>query len=284
MDHITFFIETTSGKFLLTVAAVVVLLAVKKIFSRFIYSNVEIVKKKFRFVYALNILFYTLIVIAILMIWLKDVKSLVTIVGLSTVALAIVLKEPILNFVSFFMIVWRDIFVVGDRIEVGSSAGDIIYKGLFYFTLLEIKKWDDGGQSTGRIIKVPNAVILTTPIINYTKYFEYVWNEINICVALKSDWRKARDILVSIASNYIEEQNIDQDSLLKKINSLYEDYMSCGKITPDVYVTLGDKGIVLTLRYLCHARKRRESEQYVWERVLDVLPVEENIEVVISTT
>ena len=90
--------------------------------------------------------------------------------------------------------------------------------------------------------------------------------------------------MVSIASNYIEEQNIDQDSLLKKINSLYEDYMSCGKITPDVYVTLGDKGIVLTLRYLCHVRKRRESEQYVWERVLDVLPVEENIEVVISTT
>ena len=76
----------------------------------------------------MNILFYTLIVIAILMIWLKDVKSLVTIVGLSTVALAIVLKEPILNFVYFFMIVWRDIFVVVDRIEVGSSSGDIIYK------------------------------------------------------------------------------------------------------------------------------------------------------------
>ena len=71
MDHITFFIETTSGKVLLTVAAVVVLLVVKKIFSRFIYSNVEIVKKKFRFVYALNILFYTLIVIAILMICLR---------------------------------------------------------------------------------------------------------------------------------------------------------------------------------------------------------------------
>ena len=45
--------------------------------------------------------------------------------------------------------------------------------------------------------------------------------------------------------------------------------ISYSKLTPTVYTSVGDSGIVLTIRYLCMPRGRRGSTQTIWERVLD---------------
>ena len=38
---------------------------------------------------------------------------------------------------------------------------------------------------------------------------------------------------------------------------------------PQIYTTVKDSGIMLTIRYLCNPRKRRETAQLMWEDVLD---------------
>ena len=40
------------------------------------------------------------------------------------------------------------------------------------------------------------------------------------------------------------------------------------KLTPTVYTSVEDSGVLLTLRYLCEPRKRRDTEQAIWEDVL----------------
>ena len=41
------------------------------------------------------------------------------------------------------------------------------------------------------------------------------------------------------------------------------------KLTPTVYTSVQDCGVLLTIRYLCDPRQRRSTEQAFWEDILD---------------
>jgi hypothetical protein len=41
-----------------------------------------------------------------------------------------------------------------------------------------------------------------------------------------------------------------------------------GKLTPVVYTSVADSGVVLTMRYLCGPRQRRGTAHAIWEDVL----------------
>jgi hypothetical protein len=45
-----------------------------------------------------------------------------------------------------------------------------------------------------------------------------------------------------------------------------------------VYTSVADSGVVLTLRYLCEPRKRRGTEQAVWEDILRALAAADDID------
>ena len=41
-----------------------------------------------------------------------------------------------------------------------------------------------------------------------------------------------------------------------------------GTLTPIVYTSVKDSGVLLTIRYVCNPRRRRGSEQEIWEDIL----------------
>ena len=41
------------------------------------------------------------------------------------------------------------------------------------------------------------------------------------------------------------------------------------KVTPIVYTTVEDSGVLLTMRYLCEPKKRRNIVSFLWEKILD---------------
>ena len=53
------------------------------------------------------------------------------------------------------------------------------------------------------------------------------------------------------------------------------DYM---RLTPIVFTSVADIGVVLTVRYLCGVRERRESAQAIWEDVLEGFAQEDDID------
>ena len=50
------------------------------------------------------------------------------------------------------------------------------------------------------------------------------------------------------------------------------------KLTPVVYTTVKDSGVMLTIRYLTDPRKRRGSEQELWENILDAFATHDDID------
>lgn len=141
-------------------------------------------------------------IISMLALWLNNFTGFGTFFGLTSAALAISLKEPLVNIAGWFFIVWRRPFTIGDRIQLGDNAGDVIDIRLFQFTIMEIGNWVDADQSTGRIIHISNGQVFSMAIANYSKGFEYIWNEIPVLLTFESDWENARKILQKIAERH----------------------------------------------------------------------------------
>lgn len=201
-----------------------------------------------------------LFIISMVFIWFEGLAPILTALTIVAAALTIVSKELILNFLGSFIIFWRELFAIGDRVQVGEYSGDVITKGVFYFTLLETGPLGSTRHSTGRMVKVPNSMALTMPVVNATRGAGYVWHELSVSVTRKSDWKRAKEHLVDSVGKYYERERI----VLTRIKEIFERRnIFFNKLEPRVYVDVATGGIRLTLRYLCRARLTRDSQDYI---------------------
>ena len=213
--------------------------------------------------------------------WIKGIGTIATYLGLLSAGIAIAMKEPLTNIAGWLFIVTKKPFTIGDRIEISAISGDVIDIRMFQFTVVETGNWVDADQSTGRIIDINNSRIFSDPVANYTKGFNYIWNELPVTVTFESDWKRAKAILTEIISQHSEKITPSAQRELKKANNTY--LLLYRQLTPIVYTKVGDSGVKLTMRYLCEPRKRRNTEEAVWEEVLDRFEKEDSIELAYPT-
>lgn len=231
---------------------------------------------------ALSFFFGLFSVLLILGVWVKAIGQFGAFLGLLSAGIAIALKDPISNIAGWLFILVRKPFSIGDRVQIGGDAGDIIDIRLFQFSLLEIGKWVDADQSTGRIIHIPNSKVFTESQANYSAGFEFIWNEIAVLVTFESDWKKAKTLLGNIITNHAESLSLSAE---KKIRDASKKYMIFYQyLTPIVYTKVMDSGVLLTLRYICDPRKRRTSENDIWEDILVNFEKHPDIEFAYPTT
>ncbi|MDT8445603.1 MAG: mechanosensitive ion channel [bacterium] len=196
--------------------------------------------------------------------WFNNFVSLATFMTMISVGLVIVLKEVLLNFFASIVILWRSPFKLRDRIQIGEITGDVVDLGLFYFTVLEVGNWIKADQSTGRTLKVPNALVLTQPIANFSRGLQSIWNEIPVRFAAGTDWEAAKAVMLKTGTRESLKAIDHAKQAMKRAES--EIIYTC--LTPTIYTRFDDEGITLTLRYLCNPRQRRDSEHHIFEELL----------------
>lgn len=273
MDKITDWIEgftglspAVQGKIFTSLIVIIILWMIRIIVIRIIWRKTEDPYVRYRWRKGT---IYSVVVIGLLIvgrIWFAGVQSIATFLGLLTAGLAIALQDVVKSMAGWIFLMWRKPFIIGDRIQVGSYAGDVIDVRLFKFSLVEIGNWVDSDQSTGRVIHVPNSLILTDSIANYTRGFEFIWNEIPVLVTFESNWQKAKTLLVDIAEKHAAHFTKDAEKRIKEASKRYMIFFTA--LTPTVYTSVKDSGVLLTIRYLISPRKRRGSEQAIWEEIL----------------
>jgi small-conductance mechanosensitive channel len=228
---------------------------------------------------------YTLVFVGLLLIgniWIRNFQSITTFLGLLSAGIAIALKDIFVNIAGWIFIYWRKPFDVGDRIQIGEYKGDVVDLRLFQFSLLEVGNWVDADQSTGRIVHVPNGKVFTDAQANYSQGFEYIWNEQRLYISLESDHKKAQEILKTIMTDLLKGEFKNIERALKKARK--EHFISFSLYTPTVYTKINERGIQLSLRYLCHPRAMRGIEHQLTEAILDRFKTEKDIRIVYPIT
>ncbi|MDH5673304.1 MAG: mechanosensitive ion channel family protein [Myxococcales bacterium] len=210
-------------------------------------------------------------------IWLRGLEAMATFAGLLSAGLAISLKDVATNLAGWVFILWRRPFELGDRIDIDGDRGDVVDIRIFQHSLMEIGNWIDADDRTGRILHVPNSKVFTATIANYTKgWFEQIWHEIPVVLTFESNWRDARKILqVIIDASSIGGGSSQQTSAP---NATAHYLVLDASIQPTVFMCVVDSGVKLTLRYCCDPRKRRSTEQAIWEAILDAFDRRDDID------
>jgi len=255
---------------------------IKILIFKIINKNITEVKTQYHWRKLINSVVLILVIILVFRIWFTGAQSLVTYLGLLSAGIAIALKDVFTNLAGWLYIISRRPFNVGDRVQLGDYAGDVIDQSFFEFTLLEIGNWVHADQSTGRLVHIPNGKIFSQDLANYDKGFKYLWNEIEVVVTFESDWQKAKKILLNIANNKGENISKRMENQIRKAAKKYMIYYK--ELTPIVYTSVVGHGIKLTIRHLCETRKRRNYDEAIWEDILLEFAKIKNIELAYPTT
>lgn len=263
-------------KFISSFLAIFVFIIIRRVIVGIIYKRVDDSLLRYRWQKTATYLVYALGLITIGRVWFKGIESIATYLGLLSAGIAIALKDPITNITAWMYILWKSPFTVGDRVEIGADAGDVIDVNLFKFTIMEIGNWIDGESNTGRIIHIPNGRVFTDTLANYGRGFKYIWNELPVLITFESDWKKAKSILEELSNMHTTHINKAAAKKFQEVSRLF--MMHKPDFKPKVYTKIEDSGISLTVRYLCNPRKRRASSQEIWEGILDKFMKTDNIE------
>lgn len=201
-----------------------------------------------------------------------DIRAMLGSVGLVGLALSWALQTPIESFTGWLLNSFQAYYRVGDRIQVGDVFGDV-----YAIDFLSTTVWELGGperpgavqaeQPTGRLITFPNSEVLTGTVVNLTRDFPYVWDELIVPVANGSDLHYALDLLRRLASEVVGTNMAgparQYEALLRQVR--LEDGVADA---PEVFVSLADAWTNICIRYLVHARQRRRWKSLLSERIV----------------
>lgn len=282
-DQLIDFLESLSGieedlllKLLKSVAVILILWGLNKLILKLAFRQVEDVFHRYRWRKYQNAFVFLIGIIIVSQIWIKEFQSIATFLGLLSAGIAIALKDPVVDLAGWLFIIWRRPFEVGDRVQIGQNAGDVIDVRIFQFTIIEIGNWVDADQSTGRLIHIPNSKVFQEPMANYSTGFNYIWHEIGILVTFESNWKKAKEILTQILNDGAERITPAVEKRIKDASKKYMIYYR--NLSPIVYTSVKDSGVMLTMRFLCNPRQRRSYEEKIWEAILSAFAAEKDID------
>jgi small-conductance mechanosensitive channel len=197
--------------------------------------------------------------VATLSIVTGDVRAVVGSVGLLGLAASWALQTPIESFTGWLLNSFRGYYRVGDRIAVGDVFGDV-----YRIDVLTTTVWEAGGpgkpvaaaQSTGALITFPNWEVLRSNIVNYSRDFPFVWDEITVNVANESDLGYCVDVLRDVTRRVLGDR-------MEEAAQQYEALLRAERLAidvdevPHVYLSSADSWTECTIRYLVPVRTRR---------------------------
>ncbi|HUV03352.1 MAG TPA: mechanosensitive ion channel domain-containing protein [Desulfobacteria bacterium] len=265
-----------------TLLAVTILyLAFKSVIEEIVVRNIKEPKARYSFRKTVSILYIVGIVLALIRIWVEHTQTLLVSYGLIAAGIAIALQDFFKNFVGGVIIFVTGIYRVGDRIEINAKIGDVIDIGISYTTLLELKEWVAGDQATGRLTILPNGVILSGMINNYTKDNNFIWDEIELPITYGSDWKEAATTIRHIVGTETKTMAEAAEQEILKLGEKY--YLTTRAVEPEIYLTLTDNWITFHIRYITDVRQRRVIRNKLGLMILEEIQKSEKVKIASAT-
>lgn len=243
------------------VVIIVIAIIVFTVLKRKVTSEKKALKLRSRVIYIAAVIF----LLAIVRIWIEGFTHLFTMLSLVGAALVIINKENIMNFTGWIIINWRGLFSEDDTIQVQGYRGNVKDIKVLYFTLYEtIESAND--QPTGKLIKVPNAVIITNPIITLTNDHSLILHQVPFVVSIDAEpidiaLQAKQTITNLLQQKYQCDQQLSESSLISKYSL---SRLRLKSLTPQVNLKFfNDKENIVNVQtsFYCYAEDVQALEQ-----------------------
>lgn len=240
-------------------------LALRKV----IQHRIEEHSARFGLMRAVNYTAMALGLIVLGIIWLERLGGFSVALGILGAGAVFAIREVIASVGGWLLITSGRAFRVDDRIEIGGIQGDVIDFGVLRTTLLEVGNWVRGDQYTGRVVTVANSAVFDQPLYNYTRYFNFIWDEVHVPIAYHTNWEKARDICWRLAEEQSQPILLQARSEMEEMSRRY--LVSHAELSPSVFTSFNDNWVELAVRYLTPVRGRRRMRDELSRAILMAL-------------
>lgn len=160
----------------------------------------------------LKLILWVVFVIMSLGILFENVGALLTSLGLVGFGITFALQKPILNAVGWLNILFRGIYKAGDRIKIGTVKGDVKEINVMNTVLYGVLPTSD--QRSNKIVTIPNELVLTADVENYTQEGLFLVEELGILLTYESDFARAQQLLHEVA---VAVQQENRDAVKKSV-------------------------------------------------------------------
>src|SRR4029077_10242977 len=110
-----------------------------------------------------------------------------TVLGLAGAGLTVAMKDFIVGFFGWFVLMGRNGLRVGDWVEINGVVGEVVEINLLRTVLLETGNWADTGHPTGRKVAFVNSFAIEGHFFNFSTSGQWLWDEIQILVPSNQD-------------------------------------------------------------------------------------------------
>jgi len=164
------------------------------------------------------------------------------------------LQAPVSGMAAWVMISLKRPFRVGDRIQLPSLGlvGDVVNFSPMYTMLNQVGGAVGSEEAVGRPILIPNAMLFSNVVINYTARQDaaFILDEVVVRVTYDTNWEEAERLLLTAA------REATQDIILQTGQEPY--------VRADMY----DYGIYMRLRFMTVATDRPRITYEITKRIV----------------
>ena len=177
------------------------------------------------------------------------------------------LQAPVSGFAAWVLVSLKRPFRMGDRVQFPTLnlTGDIVDIGVMYTVLDQVGGSIGSEEAVGRHILVPNAMLFSQVVINYTVTQEapYMLDEVVVRITYDSDWNEAERIL------------------LRAAEELTHEIVETTHVRPYIRSDLYDYGVYLRLRYQARVKDRAEISYRLTKRIFEDIQKTRRVDVAI---
>lgn len=228
-----------------------------------------------------SLLGYSAGIIFVLVVFGDSIGNLHVAIGIAGAGLTFALQEVITSIAGWIAVSFGQFFKTGDRIQFGSTRGDVIDIGIFRTTLMECGEWVKADLYNGRIVRVANNFVFKEPVFNYSADFPFLWDEITVPITFGSDRGTAREILLKVTQEAVGDYVIYAETAWPDIVKKYK--IEDAQIKPMVSMVFNDNWMEYTVRYVVDYRERTATKSEISMRILEEFD-KADVQVAIAST
>jgi small-conductance mechanosensitive channel len=192
-----------------------------------------------------------------------------TVLGLAGAGLTVAMKDFIVAFFGWFVLMGRNGIRVGDWVEINGVGGEVVEIGLLKTVLLETGNWTDSSHPTGRRVSFVNSFAIEGHFFNFTTSGQWMWDELQVLIPASQDPYAVIDGIQKLVEAETAANAGKAEAEWQQTTTKYR--AKTLSATPGINVVPTSAGIELHVRYITRAYERHEARKRLYEAVVQIM-------------
>ena len=208
-------------------------------------------------------------VLVIAMVVVGAPGQMTTVIGLAGAGLTVALKDFIVAFFGWFVLMGKNGIRVGDWVEINGIGGEVVEIGLLRTVLLETGKWGDAGHPTGRKVAFVNSFAVEGHFFNFSTTGQWLWDELEVLVPPDRDPYPVAKAIEDMATKETEANARVAEQEWQRLASSHA--LQSFSAAPAISVRPTGAGVEVLVRYITRAHERYELRSRLYAAVVELL-------------